>query len=232
MGTELIKAIKITPDGVFLNTKSNNDSIPFHFWKCDSLTAVYQERGQDGLDVEIIRMLSEYATLHGNSENIMRYRYAMDIARDCGFYKSYSERSNQRFQQLPPTDRQSVLTHGMEKPTALAQSYLSVEKAEREKLYAKVAYYCRVYDKIRNRPTERKYPQELLREHPSILATFTEDYDCARASSPRYKRGDQVCLVWCPASNTRGVYAETERGSFPIRAEDFNRVLVYDIMEA
>ena len=55
---------------VYLTSKSSNDDIPYHTWFCESLSRIYSEEGQQGLDREILRMLCEYATLNGTHPSI------------------------------------------------------------------------------------------------------------------------------------------------------------------
>lgn len=75
------------------------------------------------------------------------------------------------------------------------------------------------------------YPKELMKSHPCVIVTFKEDYDPNGCNPTRYRRGEQLCLVWYQATPTTGWYAETEHGSFPIRARDFNRVCDYEIVK-
>lgn len=229
MSTELIKAIQVLPDGVYLTSKSSNDNLPYHTCQCDSLSEVYYKEGQPGLDCEIIQMLFNYAQLRGTCESIMRYRYALEIAETREIFKRYTEQRNKRFLSLSQEDQQGVLQGINCTPRAVA--HIKCEKEEENKVFSEIAHYCTVYEKLQVRPSEKKYPRELLKRHPSILATFTEDYDIGNCNPPRYKKGDRICLVWYQASRTTGYYAECENGSFPIPAKDFNRVLVYEMSE-
>ena len=63
MSTEYIQAVSIRQGRVYLTSKSSNDDVPYHAWYCESLSKVYGEEGQPGLDREILRMLCEYAVL-------------------------------------------------------------------------------------------------------------------------------------------------------------------------
>ena len=65
MSTEYIRAVSIRRGQVYLTSKSSNDDVPYHAWHCESLSKVYGEEGQPGLDREILRMLCEYAVLKG-----------------------------------------------------------------------------------------------------------------------------------------------------------------------
>ena len=78
MSTEYIQAVSIRQDQVYLTSKSNNDDLPYHTWHCESLSKVYREEGQLGLDREILRMLCEYAMLKGNHSSITKYRRTLE----------------------------------------------------------------------------------------------------------------------------------------------------------
>lgn len=73
MSTEYIREVNIREGKVYLTSKSSNDDIPYHAWCCESLSRIYSEEGQQGLDREILRMLCEYATLNGTHPSITRY---------------------------------------------------------------------------------------------------------------------------------------------------------------
>ena len=77
MSTEYIRAVSIRQGWVYLTSKSSNDDVPYHAWYCESLSKVYGEEGQPGLDREILRMLCEYAVLKGQDPSIKRYRHAL-----------------------------------------------------------------------------------------------------------------------------------------------------------
>ena len=77
MSTEYIRAVSIRRGQVYLTSKSSNDDVPYHAWHCESLSKVYGEEGQPGLDREIFRMLCEYAVLKGQDPSIKRYRHAL-----------------------------------------------------------------------------------------------------------------------------------------------------------
>ena len=77
MSTEYIREVNIREGKVYLTSKSSNDDIPYHTWFCESLSRIYSEEGQQGLDREILRMLCEYATLNGTHPSITRYRHAL-----------------------------------------------------------------------------------------------------------------------------------------------------------
>ena len=74
MSTEWLRQVFVKPDGVYLYSKSNNDDRPYRMWRCDSLTEIYHNEGQKGLDREIVKMLSEYALIKGNHPSMERYR--------------------------------------------------------------------------------------------------------------------------------------------------------------
>ena len=70
MSTEYIRAVSIRRGQVYLTSKSSNDDVPYHAWHCESLSKVYGEEGQPGLDREILRMLFTRAL----SDTAMRWR--------------------------------------------------------------------------------------------------------------------------------------------------------------
>ena len=78
MSTEYIRAVSIRRGQVYLTSKSSNDDVPYHAWHCESLSKVYEEEGQPGLDREILRMLCEYAVLKGHHPSLERYRHALE----------------------------------------------------------------------------------------------------------------------------------------------------------
>ncbi|MCM1219271.1 MAG: hypothetical protein NC311_18860 [Muribaculaceae bacterium] len=152
MSTELINRITVKKDGVYLSSHSNNDDMPFHSWRCDSLSEIYSDEGQAGLDREIIRMLYEYAELRGTHRSLERYRYAKDAPEARAIYKRYSDQIDDRYGQMDEADKKTVWY----KPTEKAKEYRAFERDMREKMYSEIAERCGEYDrKHRNRDYER-----------------------------------------------------------------------------
>lgn len=142
MSTELIKAVLIQADGVYLNSKSVNDDMPFHLWRCNSLSDVLQAEGQLGLDREIFRMLHEYASLSGDHSSLRRYRYVLKSPRNVQRYQWYLNAVNQRFDQLGKADRESLYRC----PTQQAKAYRQFEQEQRNLWYTWQAKHCVEYD--------------------------------------------------------------------------------------
>jgi hypothetical protein len=152
MSTELINRIVVNKDGVHLSSHSSNDDMPFHLWRCDSLSEIYAQKGQKGLDLEIVRMLYEYAQLRGNHRSLERYRYATDSPQAHAIYKKYTDQINDRYEGMDEADKKTVWY----KPTEKAKEYRAFERDMREKMYAEIAARCGEYDrKHRNRDSER-----------------------------------------------------------------------------
>jgi len=56
MSYEIVKSIKIKDNKVFITSDSNNVYPKyFHEWECNSLTKIFQEKGQNELDYEIMK---------------------------------------------------------------------------------------------------------------------------------------------------------------------------------
>jgi len=70
MSYERVKGIKIENGEVFINSHSNNDTADYHYWKCEGLTKIYQEKGQKELDIEILKEYEE-----GNFQSSIKNKY-------------------------------------------------------------------------------------------------------------------------------------------------------------
>lgn len=152
MSTELINGIAIRKDGVYLSSHSSNDSLPFHFWRCGSLSEIYTAEGQKGLDREILRMLYEYAKLCGSHKSLARYRYALNLPEAHSVYEQYINKINDRYGGLEEADKKSIWY----KPTEKAKEFRAYEREMRNKMYSEIAAGCEEYDKKhRNRDYER-----------------------------------------------------------------------------
>jgi len=136
MSTELIRAVYIIQGSVYLNSKSNNDNLPFHDWKCDSLTEIYQNEGQRGLDREIVRMLYEYAQIQGHHPSVERYRPCLN---DWGtLSKSFIQTIRAEYDKLLPEDKETV---GLpeDKKTAGVKAYEEFRRNTENELYTRLA---------------------------------------------------------------------------------------------
>lgn len=144
MGLEYIKSIAITEDGVYLSSKSVNDSVPYRsVRRIDSLSDVYDKEGQKGLDREIIKMLYSYAELTGHHPSLDRYYFAMAKARDNDIYNYYLDKVNAKYRELSEDDARS-LHRG--KPTEKAKEYSVYDKAQREEMYNLISEFCSEYE--------------------------------------------------------------------------------------
>lgn len=110
MSTEYIRAVSIRQGWVYLTSKSSNDDVPYHAWHCESLSKVYGEEGQPGLDREILRMLCEYAVLKGQDPSIKRYRHALAAPEKKQICQEADARSRQRMISSRPRIRNTHLT--------------------------------------------------------------------------------------------------------------------------
>lgn len=152
MSTELINRITVKEDGVYLSSHSSNDTAPFHFWRCKSLSEIYSAEGQKGLDREIIGMLCEHAELRGTHKSLSRYRYAVSSPEAHAIYKKYSDQIDNRYESMDKADQDRVWY----KPTEKAREYLAFERDMRNKMYSEMAGLCEEYDrKHKNRDLER-----------------------------------------------------------------------------
>jgi len=55
MSYELVKHIKIENGKVFINSHSNNDTSPFHYWECSPLSDILKNEGENALNVAILK---------------------------------------------------------------------------------------------------------------------------------------------------------------------------------
>ena len=142
MSTEYIREIHITPAGVYLNSKSNNDNLPYRTWRCDSLSQIYSKEGQTGLDREIMHMLCEYAELKGGHSTLQRYRRVWNTERRSVLYQEHLKTINNEWMKLSEFDRKTMYTE----PTQAAKLYLQSEAQLRNRYYTALAALCAVRD--------------------------------------------------------------------------------------
>jgi hypothetical protein len=136
MGTELIKAVFVRPDGVYLHSKSDNDDLPYRIWKCDGLSDVYKNGGQQGLDREIVRMLCEYAKIQGNHASMERYRPCL-LARGH-FGVGHANKLDAEYEKLTPEDIAAIHLPE-ERQTAGAKAYMAFRRIEENRYYTDLA---------------------------------------------------------------------------------------------
>jgi hypothetical protein len=138
MSTELIKAVFVRHDGVYLYSKSNNDDFPFREWKCESLTDVYKSEGQRGLDREIVRMLCEYAKIESNHPSLERYKPCMLANGRIRLYLDIFLENE--FEKLSPEDI-NTLWLPEEQRTDAVKEYRALKRHEEKMYYTQLAQY-------------------------------------------------------------------------------------------
>jgi hypothetical protein len=136
MGREWIRQVTVKPDGVYLYSKGSNDNCSYNLWKCDSLTEVYENEGQRGLDREIVRMLCEYAQIKGTHYSVERYRPCL-LARGH-FSIDHVKALDAEYVKLTPDD---LATNWLpdEQKTPAIKAYRQFSDAEYNKYYTTLA---------------------------------------------------------------------------------------------
>lgn len=135
MGTEWIRAVHVRQDGVYLNSKSNNDDQPYHIWKCDGLTDVYNKEGQHGLDREMLRMFYEYAEIRGQHPSVERYRPCLRNGNEL--HQEYIEQLNAEYAKLSPEDITTIWLPE-DRQTADAKAYRAFKKNAANEFYERL----------------------------------------------------------------------------------------------
>ena len=138
MSTEWIKQIAVRPDGVYLHSKSNNDDIPFRTWRCDSLTEVYNQEGQLGLDREVLRMLCEYAAIQGDHPSMERYRRCLRSAKATELHGQRAVTLNREYAKLTPEDIKTIWGSD-ERRTPAAETYRQFAQETENAHYTQLA---------------------------------------------------------------------------------------------
>lgn len=105
MSTELINRITVKKDGVYISSHSSNDNSPFRSWRSNSLSEIYNKKGQKGLDREIVDMLLNYCQLRGRHASVERYRRALESPAAKDIQARFVERTNNRFAELSEEER-------------------------------------------------------------------------------------------------------------------------------
>ncbi|GHU58590.1 hypothetical protein FACS1894133_3630 [Clostridia bacterium] len=136
MGLEYIKKIAVKPDGVYLNTKSNNDSIPFRWVKIDSLTNIFEKEGQKGLDREIVNMLYNYAAIRGDDRSVERYKPCFSQAAKQ-IREDFSEWRNSQAAELSSAELDSIRRGQPE--TEKARAYVKNAGEREAAVYERIA---------------------------------------------------------------------------------------------
>ena len=138
MSTEYIQAVSIRQGRVYLTSKSSNDDVPYHAWHCESLSKVYGEEGQPGLDREILRMLCEYAVLKGQDPSIKRYRHALAAPEKKQICQEADAALQAAYDQLPPEDKKHPFTAQSE----TARDYRLTARKLLDQKYRALANLC------------------------------------------------------------------------------------------
>lgn len=136
MAVEYIKRITVKNDGVYLCTKSNNDSSPYRSVRIDSLSEIYREKGQEGLDKELVVMFMDYCVPKGYHKSVMPFRRIYDDDRAAAAYTDWIQRCNTEYHKLSEEDKRSRWA-GQKTPAM--EQYLEYERRERQK-YIDVLY--------------------------------------------------------------------------------------------
>ena len=138
MSTEYIRAVSIRRGQVYLTSKSSNDDVPYHAWHCESLSKVYGEEGQPGLDREILRMLCEYAVLKGQDPSIRRYRHVLEAPEKEKIFQETAQALQAAYDQLPPEDKKHPFTAQSE----TARDYRLTARKLLDQKYTVLANLC------------------------------------------------------------------------------------------
>ena len=138
MSTEYIRAVSIRRGQVYLTSKSSNDDVPYHAWHCESLSKVYEEEGQPGLDREILRMLCEYAVLKGRHPSLERYRHALEAPEKEKIFQETAQALQAAYDQLPPEDKKHPFTAQSE----TARDYRLTARKLLDQKYTALANLC------------------------------------------------------------------------------------------
>ena len=138
MSTEYIRAVSIRRGQVYLTSKSSNDDVPYHAWHCESLSEVYGEEGQPGLDREILRMLCEYAVLKGHHPSLERYRHALEAPEKEKIFQETAQALQAAYDLLQSEDQAHPLTAQSE----AARAYRLTARKLQDRQYTALARLC------------------------------------------------------------------------------------------
>ena len=192
MARELINRITIKKDGVYVSTHSSNDDSPYHSVKVDFLSKAYNEKGQLGLDLEVIKLLCECGELRGNHYSLEKYRYALNSQAGDEIYKYYTDKINEYYESLNEEDKKTVWSINK---TENAQKYCDYSNFMRNEMYCKFAKKCSEYDFIVNKIKEESesnnskfsYYQKLVSKVLDVSDDYNVDF---HSKSPFQDFGD------------------------------------------
>lgn len=140
MSTELIRAVIIKDDGVYLDSKAGNDDHPFQVWRCDGLSRALRDGGQRRLDEELIKMFRSYCQIEGTHRSLDPYIYATRSAKAQQLISQRDRELQRAFAALSDTDKQS-LSAAADRPelTVAATAYRKAERNTEHDLCAALA---------------------------------------------------------------------------------------------
>lgn len=142
MGYELINRITIKKDGVYISSHSNNDNAPYTSHRIDTLSKIYAEEGQKGLDREMFKMFYEYAQPRGKHKSIERYRRVLNSVEASLLHQKFIDVINEKYESL-----KKGFTHAWEfSDSKEEKEYDKFEIKQRDILYTKLAELLQVYD--------------------------------------------------------------------------------------
>lgn len=139
MSTELIRAVTVQKNDVYLTSKSSNDDQPYRSWRCESLSEIYQKEGRLGLDREVIRMLCEYARPVGSHKSITRYQSALRSKRAENICQQCTAEINAAYALLSDEDK----AHLYFEQTEAAKRFRQTERELLDQKYTAIAKLCK-----------------------------------------------------------------------------------------
>lgn len=127
MGYEKINRITKKKDGIYISSKSSNDSMPFRSWKCDFLTEEYDNNGDEGLIKALFSLFTDNCEPYGWHKSIEPFRCILsdNYTPYKKAYKDYLNKCDAAWNELTWDDRDTRWTN----PHSPAmQKYLADEK--------------------------------------------------------------------------------------------------------
>lgn len=173
MGYELINRITVKKDGVYISSHSNNDTAPFHSHRIETLSKVYAEEGQKGLDREIFIMYYNYADFRGTHKSVERYLKVLNSSEAELLHKKYVDEVNDKYVEL--FDGDNGITEEAEK------EYEKFDKELKYNLCVALAELIEVFDE-RQKLCEgcahigRRYPSASMYPCNSCCRAHQKDY--------------------------------------------------------
>lgn len=190
MGYELINRITVKKDGVYISSHSNNDTAPFTSHRIETLSKVYAEEGQKGLDREVFRMIYEYAEFRGSHKSVVRYQRIINSLESRELYNDYLKKANEKYVAL---SGEEPITCGSES----GKKYEEYDKELKNNLYIAYAELAAKLDKCSGCvhiglrfPYASMYPcASCCRANPNDYYTTKEDLEKAEKLKNSMKEG-------------------------------------------